>query len=48
METLMAWNKKVPHDCERSHTGVVLREHNKDMVIIAQQKRFDKGVGHYV
>ncbi len=45
METLMTQNKKIPHDCERSHTGVVLREHNKDMVIVAQHKGFDKGGG---
>jgi len=40
----MKRNKKIPHDCERSHTGPVLKEHNKDMVIVAQQKGFDKGV----
>lgn len=44
---LTARNKKIPHDCERSHTGVVLGEHNKDTVIIAQHKGFDKGAEHY-
>lgn len=37
-------NKKVPHDCAYSHTGPVLREHNKDMLMITQQNGFDKGV----
>lgn len=37
-------NKKIPHDCERSHTGYVLREHNKDMFILAQRNGFGKGV----
>ena len=37
-------NKKIPHDCKRSHTGYVLREHNKDMLILTQRNRFDKGV----
>ena len=37
-------NKKIPHDCERSHTGYVLREHNKDMLMITQQNGFGKGV----
>lgn len=37
-------NKKIPHDCKCSHTGYVLREHNKDMLIIAQCAGFDKGV----
>lgn len=37
-------NKKIPHGCERSHTGYVLREHNKDMLIIAQCAGFGKGV----
>lgn len=40
----MRRNKKIPHDCERSHTGYVLREHNKDMLMITQQNGFDKGV----
>lgn len=39
----MRRNKKIPHDCERSHTGYVLREHNKDMLMIAQCTEFDKG-----
>lgn len=39
----MRRNKKIPHDCERSHTGYVLREHNKDMLILTQRNRFDKG-----
>lgn len=43
METMMAWNIKIPHDCERSHTGNVLKGHNKDMIIVAQKKGFDKG-----
>lgn len=37
-------NKKIPYDCERSHTGYVLREHNKDMLMITQQNGFGKGV----
>ncbi len=37
-------NKKIPHDCERSHTGRVLGEHIEDATIVAQQTGFDKGV----
>ncbi len=37
-------NKKVPHGCERSHTGRVPKEHNKDMIIVTRHKGFDKGV----
>ena len=36
--------KKIPHDCEGSHTGSVLREYNKDIFILAQENEFDKGV----
>ncbi len=43
MEALMAQNIKIPHGCGHSHTGVVLRKHTKDMVIVAQQTGFDKG-----
>lgn len=39
----MARDKKIPHDCERSHTGHVLKEHNENAIIIAQQKGFYKG-----
>lgn len=40
----MRRNKKVPHDCAYSHTGRVLREHNKNVFILTQQNGFDKGV----
>jgi len=40
----MTQNIKIPHGCGHSHTGVVLRKHNKNMIIIAQQAEFDKGV----
>lgn len=40
----MRRNKKIPHDCERSHAGPVLKEYNKDMFMITQQNGFDKGV----
>ncbi len=36
-------NKKIPHGCERSHTGYVLREHNKDMLMITHCAGFGKG-----
>lgn len=36
--------KKIPHDCEGSHTGSVLKEYNKDMFILAQENEFGKGV----
>ena len=36
--------KKIPHDCEGSHTGSVLREYNKDIFILAQENEFGKGV----
>ncbi len=46
MEALMVQNKKIPHGCGHSHTGRMLKEHNKDMIIVAQQTGFDKGAEH--
>ena len=40
----MRQNKKIPHDCERSHARPVLKEYNKDMLMITQQNGFGKGV----
>lgn len=37
-------DKKIPHDCEGSHTGSVLKEYNKDIFILAQENEFGKGV----
>lgn len=37
--------KKIPHDCERSHTGRLVKDkHNKDILIVALRDKFDKGV----